>query len=507
MLKRFVTIAAIVLSCQAAAAPWPRALPDPCTNVRDRGDLNTTDFPSASQTNLWDVAYPNSYAGMLSALRGVIFIVNANGASEGHYRRLGEHLARQDFLVRLIARPGADFATTHVANAMHETFAQFGLPVDFPVVLLGHSKGGGSVLEVTRMYHDAYNIGAVINLAPNAQGAVGFLGSEAPAYLGLYGSQDEDMQGTSGNPREAFMAYDLINGEWTTASPLSRWFVVNNNMIDKAMVYVRGADHSGFIRHEGLFTSLAYRDYLSRDDQFCIAKAYTTAFLDWKLGGIDDYRAMFYGDIRPPSVAAIHTDAADYFGNPAGQPVEIFHQFSPRKRYVLADFWSTPALTTSFNMQATTLYPFAQDSRARHETRALRLAWQSHPSMRALTIAVPSNRRRLSAFDTLQFRIGQINTGQATSANTDQSEPTLLLSLVDGNGYSVNHFISSYGRIPGHDRRQDGSRGHSHMNTIRIPMADLDSINLADVRQVKFWVFPNSRGEVMIDSIEAVYDY
>src|SRR5690606_29019966 len=107
-----------------------------------------------------------------------------------------------------------------------------------------------------------------------------------------------------------------------------------------------------------------------------------------------------------PSIAGIHTDAADHFGNPAGQPVEIFHQFSPRKRFVLADFSSEPAMSVGFNMQAGTLYPFASDTRARHETGALRLGWRSSPFMRALTISVPVNRRQLAAFDTLQLRIG-----------------------------------------------------------------------------------------------------
>ena len=45
--------------------------------------------------------------------------------------------------------------------------------------------------------------------------------------------------------------------------------------------------------------------------------------MDWKLGGTSGYREMFTGAIRPPSVSAIQTDAADYFGNPAGQAVEI----------------------------------------------------------------------------------------------------------------------------------------------------------------------------------------
>lgn len=505
-LKAPLLLCLALLSAQVTAAPWPTALPDPCTNVRHRGDMIQHDFPASSLTQYWSLAYPAPYLGLEDQLRAAVFIVNANGASEGHYRPLGEHLARQDLLVRIIQRPAADWAVAHVESEIQATLQTYGLPDDFPIVLLGHSMGGGSVLELTRLFANSYNIDAVINLAPNAINTQGFLGVDAPAYLALYGSQDEDMQGTTDQPREAFMAYDSVNTEGTTASAFNRWMLITANMVDKAMVYVRGADHSGFIRHEGLIAAIAHQDYLSRDDQFCIGKAYVTAFLDWKLDGQSGYRPMFHGEITPPSVASIVTDEADYFGNPAGEPVQIFHQFSPRKRYVIADFWSTPPMSLGLSMQASTLYPYLDDSHARHYTRALRLAWQSYPAMRALTLSVPSNRRRLSNFDTFQLRIGQIDTDQRAYANPPETEPLIFLTLVDGDNRSVHRLLNSYGSIPGPDARTNASRGHSHMNTLRIPMDDLDSIDLTDVRQIRFWVYPNTRGEVMIDSIEAVYD-
>ncbi len=498
--------ASLLLSASVSADPWPTTLPDPCVSVRDRGQLHSVDLPNAAQTGFWDLAMPQAFLGNASALRGVIIIVNGNGASEGHYRKIGEHLARQDFLVRLIKRPGGEFAPFDVEQMMQETFEQFALPANFPVVLIGHSKGGGSVLEVTRLFSHKYNIDAVVNIAPNAEGAVGILGTDTPAYLALYGSQDEEMGGTSGDPREAFMAYDIVNLESTTASPVNRFIVVTPNMVDKAMVYVRGADHSGFVGHEGLIPPFAHQDYLSRNDQLCIGKAYTTAFLDWKLGGISGYREMFRGSITPPSVAAIQTDAPDNFGNPAGQPVSLFHQFSPRKRFVIADFWSVPAISVGADMQASVVFPFIIDARARHETRALRIGWKNGPVARNTTITVPNDRRNLASFDTFQFRIGQIDTGNALFANTDQQEPTMVVTLVDGDGASTHAVINNFGRIPGPDRRSGGSAGHSHMNTVAIPMDALDSIDLSDVRFVRFWAFANTRGEVMVDNIEAVYD-
>lgn len=82
-----------------------------------------------------------------------------------------------------------------------------------------------------------------------------------------------------------------------------------------------------------------------------------------------------------------------------------------------------------------------------------------------------------------------------------------MMSLVDGQGQAVNRYLNTYGSIPGPDQRSGGGAGHSHMNTIAIPMDDLDSVQLSDVRYVRFWVYPGTRGEVKIDNIEAVYDY
>lgn len=491
----------------ALAQSWPSSLPDPCTNVRDRGALRTLMLGSGSGVGVWDVVYPEAFFQAEHDLSAVVFIVNANGSTFLHYQSLAEHLARQNYLVRIIQRPSATLAPFDVESAMADTFAHFALPADFPVVLAGHSMGGGSVMEVTRLFSGSYDIKAVIGIAPNVSGVQGFMGTDAPAYLALYGSQDEDMSGTSGDPREAFMAYDLVNTESTTASSANRFVVITPNMVDKAMVYVRGADHSGFVNVPGLLPPAANLDYLSVGDQFCIAKAYITGFLEWKLYGNADYRPMFYGDQTPPSVAQMTTSEPDYFGNPAGEPVQLFHQFSPRKRFVIADFWSTPAMTVGADVYASVLYPYTADALARHYTKALRLAWKSNVGFRNVQITVPGDRRNLAAFDRLQLRIGQVDTGDDQFANTPQQEPLIIMSLVDGEGQAVNRYLNSYGSIPGPDRRSGGSSGHSHMNTISIPMADLDSIQLSDVRYVRFWIHPGTRGEVMIDNIEAVYDF
>jgi hypothetical protein len=44
------------------------------------------------------------------------------------------------------------------------------------------------------------------------------------------------------------------------------------------------------------------------------------------------------------------------------------------------------------------------------------------------------------------------------------------------------------------------------MNTIGIALSEFDAIDLNDVRYVRFYPLPNTRGEVMIDNIEVSHD-
>lgn len=477
---------------------------DTCASVTYRGELSTdflADGPAPS--NAWDTIWPTDPEIDPGAM---VFIVNGNSHGPEHYDDLATHLARYGYPVRIVMRNGAGLDVETVRTSVHDTLGQLGFPPDFPVILIGHSVGGGSVVETARLYAGELNIRTVVSIAPNVENvAIGFLGSQVRGYLALYGSQDEDMTGTGGAPREAFAAYDRINIEGTTAS----WFLRHVTVapaLDKAMVYVYGADHSGFVRDPGQKVGAEHLDYLSIDDQHCIAKAYVAAFLEWQVRGESGYRPMFRGELVPSSVASIVTAEPDYAGNPANSALRMYHQFSPRKRYVIADFSAAPAYTVGADVFASVVYPYNVDPLARHDTMAMMMRWRSNMGQRKLEISVPVNRRNLAAFDQLQLRIGQLRSGDPTTANAAQ-EPPLMINLVDGQGGSVGRLLNAYGPIPGADRRSGGGRSHSHMNTISIPMSEFDAIDLQDVRYVRFWVMPGTRGEVMIDNIEASYDY
>lgn len=512
-MKRVLIVSVLLcLACTLQAQTWPKGLPDPCIDLKETQELSYDFLPNNDPVENWNVAYPASLANAADTLDGVVFIVNANMTNNenthyGVYADIAQHLARQGYLVRTISRPGGGYSTFFVEAKMQETFTAYDLPDDFPVVLIGHSKGGGSVVEVTRLFGSSYEIGAVVSIAPNVENLMGFMGTDAPAFLALYGSQDEDMTGVGGEPREAFMAYDIINTEASTASPVSPLLVVTPNAVDKAMVYVFGADHSGFVNRHGLMGGkFNGRDYLSIDDQFCIAKSYITGFLNWQLHGVNEYRAMFVGDSVPPSVSGISTAEDDYFGNPAGAPVQIYRQFSAKKRFVIANFWSVANLSLDAHTYASPIYPYEIDTRARHYTQALGLHWEAADGFRSAEIEVPNGQRNIAKFDRLLLRIGQIDSGQAEFANEPQQEPIISMSLLDGLGHAVNLHLNNYGPIPWPDRRPNRVAGHSHMATISIPLQDFVGIDLSDVRYVRFWMPPDSKGEVMIDNIEVAYD-
>ena len=478
---------------------------DTCATVTYRGEL-ATDFLGIGPhpSDGWDTI---RLADPQIVPAAVVFIVNGNSHGPEHYTSLATHLARYGYAVRIVMRNGGALEVDTVRASIPPTLAHLGLSPDFPVVLIGHSMGGGSVIETVRLYSGEFNIRAVVSIAPNVENVLGgFLGSQARAYLALYGSQDEDMTGTSGSPREAFAAYDRVGIETTTASHFSRYFAVSANAMDKAMVYVNGADHSGLVGDDGEKLGAEHFDYLAIGDQFCITKAYVAAFLEWQVRGESGYRPMFRGELVPPSVASIVTAEQDYAGNAAGSALRLHHQFSPRKRYVVADFSSSPTLTVGADVFASVVYPFSVDALARHYTMALMMRWRSNMGQRKLEISVPANRRNLAAFDQLQLRIGQLRSGDPTTANIAQQEPPLVINLVDGQGGSVARLLNAYGHIPGADRKSGGP-GLSHMNTISIPMSEFDTIDLTDVRYIRFWVMPGTRGEVMIDNIEASYDY
>lgn len=110
------------------------------------------------------------------------------------------------------------------------------------------------------------------------------------------------------------------------------------------MVYIHGADHAGLVNREPKCTvgstldCKPFNNYLARSNQFCIAKAYTIAMLEWTLDDDDKWKSMVHGKHVPQSIQNMTTVAADELGNQAGSPLRLGLQISPKQRSVIENF-------------------------------------------------------------------------------------------------------------------------------------------------------------------------
>lgn len=522
-----VAIALMLLISPVIALDFQPAMPpDPCTYESHPGTLIYKEregdyFPPYLKTKVF---YHPSIARPRMNPKAVVLIVNANFTTYSDYAYLAEHYARQGYFVKIAARYEQymdSFAADEMLLELNDIFTNYNISWSTPVALVGHSKGGGTVVEMAKLIRDNnlnFNLKSVISIAPNVDAdsnvISGFDGHAAPSYLAIYGSQDEDMGGTSGLPREAFAGYDRINHENSTScNDVGSCFFMypGPGVMSKAMVYVYGADHSGFINHSGFVSSTSNRDYLSVDDQFCINKAYTTGFLKWHIDGISSYKAMFTDDWRPPSVAAMTTIKEDhnclFSCGAAGSPLKLFQQYSAPSRMVLANFETPTSWTASSGLQVSRIYPNNADIKSRHQSQVMRVRWENSTSWRRIMIPVANSKSAIDNFDRLSLRVGRFRQSHAILDWGYINSP--WIGLVDSNNNGGYARLADLGDIPNPDRRVDfngipNQPGHLHMRTLQVPLSNLSNANLTDISWIYLWINPNSRGDIIIDNIEVI---
>ncbi len=513
------------VKAQTGGVTWPTP-PDACTYESHPGELIWT---GGTHNGNHDIVRHPSTSPRRPA--GIVFVINANGYTSLDYHALAIHYARQGFLVKLHQRDSAELEVDDAIIDLLTLFNEFQIHSSTPVALVGHSKGGGTVIEMARQFETwlpGINLAAVISIAPNVgvgDEVTGFSGSLDTAYLAMYGSQDEDMQGMSGLPREGFAGYDRVGSEQSTACNEPGCLIFNPPpAITRSMVYVYGADHGGFVGHEGKTTwstatgNLNLNDYLSVDDQLCIGKAYTTGFLRWHLLGDDDYSVMFQNDWRPPSIEAIQTAEPDYnchFNGQcgaAGRDLRLFTQYSAARRKVLTNFESFVGLQPMSGVSAARVDAHASNLKSRHESRVLRAQWNYSNQWKRLRITLPGSQPQgIDSFDALSLRMGRFKQGSAFIDWTRSTSP--WIGLADDQGGVAYARLGTYADIPVPDARgnddlgTDSDPGHLHMRTIIIPLDHLSSVNLERVRHVDLWFRYRTWGDVIVDNIEAIrYD-
>jgi len=506
----YLTLAACITAAAPAIAFEGKkgvpSNPDPCTEAPQTTQLKWIPLKNTPDTQV--VVDPLLLGGPHPKAHGLIYIVNGNGFGALHYKDLATYYAERGYIVAIAMRPGGGLHTVEMLNHLQSLRSELRLPRLFPIALVGHSRGGGTVLEMAqRNFSDGlgFVIPAIVSIAPNVVDVGLVNGRATNGFLALYGSQDEDMQGV-GNPlREGFAAYDHIGTEANTAcTSLPCTMSEPSPTVDKAMVYVYGGDHGGFVGVGGKFPNGAM-DYLDPADQLCVTKAYTMGLLRWKLQGLEIYKGLLRGDWTPASVAAIVSSKADYAGHPAGTPLNRFVQFSPSVRSVVADFQDAADVVSSAGMKTAIEDINASGLNAfRHDTRSLALMRAPSKQGEWAMIGVPEAQRDATGMDRLSLRIGQIATGAAASANPKGQDQAIWIGLGDGGGHFVYQRVQDWGRIPYPDLRNTFTPAHYHMNTVDIPLSAFAGIDLSDIRHVVLWSDALKRGEFSVDNIEFV---
>jgi dienelactone hydrolase len=438
-------------------------------------------------------------------------IVNGNGFGLDDYEDFASFLARRGFYAAVAHRPGGVDPADFVLEAIDVVLDEIGQSAAAtPVGLIGHSVGGGVVIDAAvRNEEDGlgFDVQAVVGLAPQVGGVDTPLDIEhAPAFLAIYGSQDNDVEGLNSSPSDAFAAYDLAGTESSTTCHGNGLCFVTPGL-DRTMIFVHGADHAGLVNQIpscGIGgCEYPFNNYLSKANQFCIAKGYTEAFLRWTLADDAIYHNMVRGRWKPASINAMTTAAADELGNPAGTPVRIRFQSSPAKRSAVENLedgaWVVASATPDVETQLFEAGDLiAGSANVRHQTKYLALGWPVDPTWQLIGFTVPASKRNTTGFSHVALRAGQLaNLPPASMDNPANTSQSVMIGLHDGTHTSWKWLAP----IPPNDERPDG-KTHSVMSTFAVTLSSFSGIDKTKVESI-YLAFPGgTQGTLIVDSFE-----
>lgn len=526
------------ISVQALTDQVAANYPDTCRKTdysnAQKVDAGDTDFGTKYKI----IAAPSVLDHLNSEPVPVVAIVNANSINaisnnnlnSGAYDKLSEHLANNGYLVIVIQRKNINVGSTEqvddVLNVIEKVYEDYGMAASNPLALVGHSVGGGVVMQAAKhINHQQRDLSlqALITLAPKAQllyeGYDPLTAMDVPAYLNIYGSQDKDLGGTADDYTD-FAAYDYVSNEYST--------VPNGSNIEgelfKAMLYIHGADHKGLIGlDEPDGNEITDDQFISNTDQLCITKAYVTAFLNWHLNGHSLYRDFFSPPyVKPISVGQIKSSSIDYMEHPAGTPLRQFFQSNAVKRFVIQSF-EQPGLNDYQQYQQMGLLDTFGEVEVevigkeelktnphyiRNVTNKLVLRWPEREFHQHLSITVPGSGINASQFSHFSIRIGQVwNSDQFIDGDLYQNPPAsyqhIVLALRDADNEEVFTQLDVWGDIPFNDVRSSGLIAHTGMNTIGVPLHIFrNKVDLTRITHIGLVFSPETRGTIVLDNIE-----
>ncbi len=463
----------------------------------------------------------------------VVVIINGNDVDHSEYIPLANHLVLNQYVVIQINRKGTnvsnDLQLNDILDVMADLYSEYRIHSSSPVAFVGHSVGGGVAMKLSRMVEEQnrpFNVQAVSTLAPNPkvfiQEGNKLTAFDTPAYLGLYGSQDGDMTGMTFS-QDAFTAYDHVGNERSTADA---FYPNQEGELFKSMIYIHGADHMGLIGSDSVEGNGGVNyPFIATEDQFCITKAYLTAFLHWRLQN----KILYKSYLTPPyvytqSVQNITSELPDYMGyvaatNPAGSPLRMFFQTSPVQRMNIQNFESTwinsYEVYENFGWLFKTNQLFAfllQDDQyntspfyIRNVTKKLLVAWENINSWQHLGFNLSGQYQDASDFTHVSVRTAQVwNDSFPEYVNPPGEYQEAYMVLVDNQGKQAFAKLDYWGDIPFNDVRSTGSSAHTGMNTISIPLSAFNQLNKSAITKVGIVFKPNTSGMILLDNLEWV---
>lgn len=465
--------------------------------------------------------------------RPLVLVFNGAGYGSNDYDYLAEHLAKNGFVVLVVAsdEPSPTVSCGGPSAVCIEDRARIG--VNFlrafqsewewagnvlfdTLVTIGHSRGGEAAIEAAELIsveEDTLGnpgVRAVVAMAPTDLGDDGLtgrrrlLGRDSPALLILYGSRDEQVQGPLVNPLQpplflpyssGFALYDRAGREGSLEGfPISTF-----DQVEKSMVFVLRANHEQFSDRCGTPIT-CYPNVLSCDLQHQVAKGFVNAFLQWRIWGQTAYKAYVDASFDSPWTPSYPQYSAGTWSS--RRVVDNFQDGE------LATSTMGTALTFGGSLAPTVVDNAAMDPHSMHGPEdgwRLRVSPSDASASNIVQWSIPASKKNVSGFSHLSLRVAQ----GFSAAGTARFKLRLRRA---GSWSALVSTDSSGATIPAVDRTMHDclippggwlEHGIVHLRTIKIPLSAFGG-DLTQVQNVQLrFDDPSTAGkEIFIDNVE-----
>lgn len=416
--------------------------------------------------------------------------------------------------------------------------AKFGAKVQNNIGLMGHSRGGEAVVRAAKdivslpasaVPVDLKDINAIISLAPTDLWDEENLIQDIP-YFVLYGSKDGDVSGDV-DDTYPFRQTGSVGIVGTGGFSL---YDRAKNQSEKAMTFVYGATHNGFITdnhdYRPLFPSLETESVQSK-----ITFAYMNAFFRKHLKGENIWNAIIKGDHIPLSIQK--TDIYPQYKNMNTSQIKEIQSFDSISSIPsqitanggvsiqLTEFdWRVTSAVTYIDSSGSTVtttkpvsgvysYIFSTNTLKRidkYSPHAKKGLYVDYTAPGEIIFSQAASGVDISNFNFISFRISHT---VILPVGTYNNLSLIEVALKDASSVSNQTKIKK--TIPAPDLRGP-TRGYlangrtpdkegltkSALLTVRIPLIEFGTVDLAHIKQVSFIIPSIGSGAFILDDIE-----